>query len=76
MAVQNCLKEIREQYQINQEALAKATGASRESISRYERGEQNPSLEMALRLAAYLGRTVEELFCLDENSRGVIQKGK
>jgi hypothetical protein len=31
---------------------------------------------MALRLASYLDRTVEELFCLDENSRGVIQKGK
>lgn len=57
---------------MNQEDLAAGTGAARESIGRYERGERNPSLEMALRLAAYLQLSVEELFQLDEDSLAAI----
>jgi putative transcriptional regulator len=68
MAVVNNLKTIREQHNLNQEELASGAGATRESIGRYERGERNPSLEMALRLAAYLNMTVEELFHLDKES--------
>jgi putative transcriptional regulator len=68
MAVINNLKNIREQQNLNQEDLASGAGASRETIGRYERGERNPSLETALRLAAYLNLTVEELFQLDEDS--------
>lgn len=73
MAVTNKLKNIREQYHLNQEDLAAGTGAARESIGRYERGERNPSLEMALRLAAYLHLSVEELFQLDEDNLASIQ---
>lgn len=72
MSVVNNLKTIREQYHLNQEDLADGTGAARESIGRYERGERNPSLEMALRLAVYLNLSVEDLFQLDEDSLAAI----
>jgi putative transcriptional regulator len=73
MAVVNKLKDIRDKQNLNQEDLALGTGTARECIGRYERGERNPSLEMALRLAAYLQISVDEIFQLDEESLAAIQ---
>lgn len=69
MAVINHLKSVRDSYHLNQQDLAFSTGSSRESISRYERGENVPSLEMVLRLAYYYHLSVEELFQLDKDSK-------
>ncbi|MCQ2507161.1 MAG: helix-turn-helix transcriptional regulator [Dorea sp.] len=66
MAVKNNLKEFRSKLHMNQEELASATGSCSRTISRIERGERNPSLEMALRLAECLNTSVEQLFQLDE----------
>ena len=66
MAVTTCLKQIRHETGINQEELAFAIGAHPKSIGRIERGERNPSLEIALRLSQYLNRSVEEIFQIDE----------
>ena len=62
MAVVNNLKEIRKERSLNQKDLAEAAGTCERTISRIERCERNPSLEMALRLSAYLGLAVEEVF--------------
>lgn len=67
MAVSNTLKEIRTKRNICQEELALAIGSCGRTISRIERGERNPSLELALRISNYLGITVEELFSIDDN---------
>ena len=47
---------------ISQAQMSKDLGISRRSISRIENGEQNLSLEMAYRLAAYFKLTVEDVF--------------
>ncbi len=39
---------------------------SRQTIVAIEKGNYNPSVELALRLARVLGTTVEELFVLEE----------
>lgn len=65
MAVSTNLKEIRIEYNINQEELAEAVGAHPKSIGRIERGERTPSLELALRISHYFNRTVEDLFHVD-----------
>ena len=52
MAVVNNLKEIRKERSLNQKDLAEAAGTCERTISRIERCERNPSLEMALRLSA------------------------
>lgn len=67
MAVTNRLKEIRIQKHINQSDLAFAIGSSRKSIGYIERGERYPSIEMALRIAAYLEVGIDELFILEES---------
>ena len=46
--------------------VANATGSCSRTIGRYERGERNPSLEIALKLAKHFEVSVEELFVLDE----------
>ena len=66
MAVSTTLKQIRTERNICQEDLAVAIGSCGRTIGRIERGERNASLELALRLSAYLGMSVEELFTIDE----------
>ena len=68
MGIHNILKDIRIERNLIQEDLAEATGSCSRTISRIERGERNPSLEMAIRLAHYLNMNVEDIFKLDEIS--------
>ena len=66
MAVSTTLKEIRTERSIGQQDLAVAIGYCGRTIGRIERGERVASLELALRLSAYLGMPVEELFKVDD----------
>ena len=68
MAISNILKDIRVERNLIQEDLAEATGSCSRTIGRIERGERNPSLEMAIRLAHYLNMGVEEIFKLDDDT--------
>lgn len=63
----NCLSTIRKECGLKQSDLAEAIGCDVNSISRYERVHREPSLTQAMRLAKYLGRSVEELFQLKED---------
>lgn len=66
MAVSTTLKQIRTERNICQEDLAIAIGSCGRTIGRIERGERNASLELALRLSAYLEMPVEELFKIED----------
>lgn len=70
MAVINNLRTIRIQHNLYQEDLANAVGSCSRTIGRIERGERNPSLEMALRLAKFLNVTVEEIFTVYTEKAG------
>lgn len=65
----NRVKELRAGRGLTQEALAAALGVSRQSIISIERGKYTPSLMLALRMAAYFGCTVDELFRREEIRR-------
>ena len=54
--------------EMSQAALAEAVGVSRQTVVAVEKGNYNPSVELALRLARALGATVEELFALEGES--------
>ena len=60
MAINNTLKDIREERNLVQADLAKAVGSCS------ERGERNASLEIAIRLAHYLKIPVEEIFQIED----------
>jgi putative transcriptional regulator len=51
--------------ELSQAELAERVGVSRQTIVAIERGNYNPSVALALRLARALSATVEELFILD-----------
>lgn len=52
---------LRKEKGWSQTDLAKAVEASREIIGKYERGENSPSVEMALKMAKAFGVTVDFL---------------
>ena len=64
MIYSNNLYELRKQCKISQEKLARDLDISRRSVSKIENGEQNLSLEMAYRIAAYFERLIQEVFPL------------
>lgn len=51
---------------ISQAQLAEVIGVSRQTIFAIENNKFIPSTELALRLSAYFGKTVNELFWLKE----------
>ena len=62
----NTLKDIREERNLIQADLAEAIGSCSQTIGRIERGERNPSLEIAIRLAHYLKVPVEDIFQVED----------
>ena len=54
---------------MTQQALADRAGVTRQTIIAIERGNYNPSVELALRLAGIFGVRVEDLFDLAPESR-------
>lgn len=60
------LKEYRAKLDMKQGELADRVGVRRETIIRLEKGLYNPSLKLAMDIAAVFGTTVEELFSFEE----------
>lgn len=66
MPLENRLKELRAVHSLNQQELGALVGASRQTISLIERGDYNPSITLALRIAKVFNKSVEEVFYLTE----------
>jgi len=62
--IQNSLKQFRETKNLTQEDLAAIANVSRQTIIAIEKGNYEPSLGLAMKLAKYFKVTVEELFVL------------
>jgi putative transcriptional regulator len=60
------LREYRAGRNMKQVELAEFVGVRRETIIRLEKGQYNPSLKLAMDIAAVFGTTVEELFSFEE----------
>lgn len=58
----NRLKERRSELGLTQAGLAERCGVSRKTVNTVENGVFVPSTLLALKLAAALGQTVEQLF--------------
>ena len=65
--MKNRLKVARAEMDLTQEELAKLVGVSRQSINALESGRYVPSTVLALKMAQVFGKSVEEVFMLDEN---------
>ena len=63
----NCLREQRLASGQTQQQLADLVHVSSRTIISLEKGQYNPSLLLAYRLALVFRTTVEDLYCLAEN---------
>ena len=60
--VENDVRALREEKGLTQAQLGKALGVSRQSVNSIEKGKYDPSLPLAIAIARFFGRAVEEIF--------------
>jgi putative transcriptional regulator len=63
--VRNDVRQLRETAGLSQAGLGAALGVSRQTIISIENGRYDPSLPLAIAIARYFGRPVEEIFHVD-----------
>lgn len=66
LAISNKLRFLRAEKDITQEDLAKKVGVTRVTINCIENSVYLPSLELAVKIARFFGRNVEEVFIVEE----------
>jgi putative transcriptional regulator len=60
--MQNEVRQLRTAMGLSQQDLGEAMDVSRQTINSIEKERYTPSLPLAIALARYFGRTVEEIF--------------
>jgi putative transcriptional regulator len=79
-SVANRLRELRQRYGLTQEQLARDLDVTRHTILALEVGRYVPSIELALRLAAYFDQPLESIFWLPDEEladvRGLVRQYK
>ncbi|CCY19097.1 putative uncharacterized protein [Eubacterium sp. CAG:786] len=56
------LKAARAALDMSQEALAKKTGVTRQTINAVENGDYNPTINLCISICRALGKTLDDLF--------------
>ena len=65
--MKNRLKVARAEMNITQGELAEKIGVTRQAVNSTELGKYVPSTVLALKMAKLFGKSVEELFMLEDN---------
>ena len=60
--MENDVRALREEKGLTQAQLGKALGVSRQRVNSIEKGKYDPSLPLAIAIARFFGRAVEEIF--------------
>ncbi|QEV19750.1 MULTISPECIES: helix-turn-helix transcriptional regulator [Streptomyces] len=63
--VHNRLAMVRAERKVSRQSLAEAVGAHYQTIGYIERGQYNPSLDLALKIAKFFELPVEAVFSLE-----------
>jgi len=63
-SVLNHVHDFRIKRGVTQIELAEAVGVSRQTIIAIEKGNYDPSVCTALKIASFFGAAVEDIFCL------------
>lgn len=62
------MKIARMEKDLNQEALAKLVGVTRQTIGLIESGGYNPTLNLCISICKALGKTLDQLFWEEEQA--------
>jgi len=68
--VKNKLRLLRNIHELTQEQLGNALGVTRHTIMAIENGRYEPSIALALKIAAYFKLPLEEIFWLEAKRDG------
>lgn len=63
--MRNDVRVLRGERGLSQADLGAVLGVSRQTVNAIETGRYSPSLPLAIKLARYFGRPVEEVFHVD-----------
>ena len=61
-SISNQVYELRTKAEVTQEELAEAVGVTRQTIIAVEKGNYTPSVLLALKIAKFFKKSVEEIF--------------
>ncbi|MBP1580655.1 MAG: helix-turn-helix transcriptional regulator [Oscillospiraceae bacterium] len=62
------LKAARAALDMSQDALAKKTGVTRQTINAVENGDYNPTINLCISICKAVGKTLDELFWNEEEN--------
>lgn len=64
--MKNNIKQLRKDHGLRQEDMAEKLSVSRQTIIAIENNKYNPTLELAMKIAKLLNKSVEEIFTLSD----------
>lgn len=64
--MKNRISELRSQYNLTQEELAKKLDVSRQTIISLEKGRYNPSITLAYKVSKVFSLSIEEVFIFED----------
>ncbi len=65
-SISNCIQKLRQINGLTQEDLAKAVQVTRATIIALEKGNYNPSLELAFRIAKFFKTDIQKIFYIGD----------
>lgn len=71
LKINNKINVLRAEKKVTQQALADAVGVTRATINAIEKGNYNPSLELAFRLSKFFSADIQNIFFLEENNENI-----
>ena len=63
--MKNNIKELRKNKKLRQEDLAEELGVTRQTIIAIENNKYDPTLELAMKISAFFGVNVNDIFHLN-----------
>jgi len=73
--MRNNIKELRKNRKLRQEDLAEKLGVTRQTIIAIENNKYDPTLELAMKISAFFGVSVNEIFHL-EKQVGILREAE
>ena len=68
LKINNNIRILRAEKKISQEQLAEAIGVVRATISSIEKGNYNPSLELAFNIAIFFEKDINDVFSVEDKN--------
>ncbi len=63
--MKNNIKELRRARKLRQEDLAEKLGVTRQTVIAIENDKYDPTLELAMKISAFFGRSVNDIFYMN-----------